>query len=155
MDPLSYNDISMETLQSSIVNATKAIRSSKKRADELTIYKFVKKELHSITNTDVNNTLKILSGMRRIENKPWKDKSSYFLSDNNITDSEPHIPTIMATLLVKTSSTTDILSPSIEDQINSFILSDTEVDNNNLFGTLEVISNAYKHTKYKKITYPR
>ena len=70
MDPLSYNDISMETLQSSIVNATKAIRSSKKRADELTIYKFVKKELHSITNTDVNNTLKILSGMRRIENKP-------------------------------------------------------------------------------------
>ena len=69
MDPLSYNDISMETLQSSIVNATKAIRSSKKRADELTIYKFVKKELHSITNTDVNNTLKILSGMR-IENKP-------------------------------------------------------------------------------------
>ena len=55
MDRLSHNDISMETLQASIVNAIKAIRSSKKRADELTIYKFVKKELHLIINTDVNN----------------------------------------------------------------------------------------------------
>ena len=43
MDGLSHNDISMETLQTSIVNAIKAIRSSKKRADELTVYKFVKK----------------------------------------------------------------------------------------------------------------
>ena len=83
MDRLSHNDISMETLQASIVNAIKAIRSSKKRADELTIYKFVKKELHLIINTDVNNTLKILSRMGRIENKPLKDKSSYFLSDDN------------------------------------------------------------------------
>ena len=73
----------METLQASIVNGIKAIRSSKKRADELTIYKFVKKELHLIINTDVNNTLKILSRMGRIENKPLKDKSSYFLSDDN------------------------------------------------------------------------
>ena len=119
MDGLSHNNISMETLQTSIVNAIKAIRSSKKRADELTVYKFVKKELHLITNTDVNNTLKILSEMGRIENKPSKDKSSYFLSDNNITDSEPHIPTIMATPLVETSWFTDIPSPSIEDQINS------------------------------------
>ena len=83
MDRLSHNDISMETLQASIVNAIKAIRSSKKRADELTIYKFVKNELHLIINTDVNNTLKILSRMGRIENKPLKDKSSYFLSDDN------------------------------------------------------------------------
>ena len=60
MDGLSHNDISMETLQTSIVNTIKAIRSSKKRADELIVYKFVKKELHLITNTDVNNTLKIL-----------------------------------------------------------------------------------------------
>ena len=83
MDRLGHNDISMETLQASIVNAIKAIRSSKKRADELTIYKLVKKELHLITNTDVNNTLKIFSGMGRIENKPSKDKSSYYLSDDN------------------------------------------------------------------------
>ena len=112
----------METLQASIVNAIKAIRSSKKRADELTIYKFVKKELHLITNTDVNNTLKILSRMGRIENKPSKDKSSYFLSENNITDSKPHIPTIMATPLVEASSFTDIPSPNTEDQINRVIL---------------------------------
>ena len=60
MDGSSHNDISMETLQTSVANAIKAIRSSKKRADELTVYKFVKKELHSITNTDINNTVKIL-----------------------------------------------------------------------------------------------
>ena len=72
MDALSHNDISMETLQTCIVNAIKAIRSSKKRADELTVYKFVKKEFHSITNTDINNTLKKLTEMGRIENKPSK-----------------------------------------------------------------------------------
>ena len=60
MDGLSHNDIFMKTLQKSIINAIKAIRLSKKRVDELTVYKFVKKELHLITNTDVNNTLKIL-----------------------------------------------------------------------------------------------
>ena len=151
MDGLSHNNISMETLQTSIVNAIKAIRSSKKRADELTVYKFVKKELHLITNTDVNNTLKILIEMGRIKNKPSKDKSSYFLSENNITDSEPPIPTIMATPLVEASSFTDIPSPSIEDQINSFVSSDTENDNNNSLETLEVIDNAYKYAKYKKI----
>ena len=57
----------------------------------------------------------------------------------------------MATLLVETSSSTDILSPSFEDQINSFVSSDTENDNNNSLKTLEVIDNAYKHAKYKKI----
>ena len=151
MDGLSHNDIFMKTLQKSIINAIKAIRLSKKRVDELTVYKFVKKELHLITNTDVNNTLKILIEMGRIENKPSKDKSSYILSENNIADSEPPIPTIMDTPLVEASSFTDILSPSIEDQINSFVLSDTENDNNNSLETLEVIDNAYKYAKYKKI----
>ena len=152
MDGLSHNNISMETLQTSIVNAIKAIRSSKKRADELTVYKFVKKELHLITNTDVNNTLKILSEMGRIENKPSKDKSSYFLSDHNITDSEPHIPTIMTTRLVETSSFADTLFSSIENQINSFVSSDTKNDNNNSLEIIEVIDNAYKYAKYMKIT---
>ena len=138
MDALSHNDISMETLQTCIVNAIKAIRSSKKRADELTIYKFVKKELHSITNTDINNTLKKLVEMGRIENKPSKDKSSYFLSDNNITDSVPHIPTIMANPLIETNSFNDKLSSSVEDQINPFVSSDTENDNNNSLEALEV-----------------
>ena len=72
MDGLNYNDISMESLQTSIVNAIKAIRSSKKRGNELTVYKFAKKELHLITNMDVNNTLKILSEMRRTENNHQK-----------------------------------------------------------------------------------
>ena len=151
MDGLSHNDISMETLQTSIVNAIKAIRSSKKCADKFTVYKFVKKEIHVITNMDVNNTLKKLGDMGRIEYKPLKRMSSYFLIDNNIIDSEPHIPTIMATPLVETSSFTDIPSPSIEDQINSFVSSDTENDNNNSLETLEVIDNAYKYAKYKKL----
>ena len=57
----------------------------------------------------------------------------------------------MATPLVETSSLTDIPSPSIEDQINSFVSSNTENDNNNSLETLEVIDNAYKYGKYKKI----
>ena len=38
-----------------------------------------------------------------------------------------------------------------EDQINSFVSSDTENDNTNSLETLEVMDNAYKHAKYKKI----
>ena len=72
MDGLSHK----LSLQNCIVNATKAIRSSKKRAEELMVCKFVKKELHSITNTDINNILKILIEMEGIENKPSKDKGS-------------------------------------------------------------------------------
>ena len=102
--------------------------------------------------------LKILIEMGRIENKPSKTKSSCFLSDNNITDSEPHIPTIMATQLVETSSFNDILSASVKDQINSFVSSDIENDNNISLETLAVIGNAYKSAKYKKLRmsyYPR
>ena len=65
MDGFSHNEISMETIQTSIVNTIKAIRSFKKGADELTVYNFVKNELHLIINTDINNTLKILSGIGR------------------------------------------------------------------------------------------
>ena len=151
MDGLSHNDISMETLQTSIVNTIKAIRSSKKCADKFTVYKFFKKEIHVITNMDVNNTLKKLGDMGRIEYKPLKRMSSYFLIDNNIIDSEPHIPTIMATPLVETSSFTDILSPSAKDQINSFVSSDTENDNNNSLETLDAIDNGYKYVNYKKV----
>ena len=60
MDRLSHNDISIETLQTRIVNTIKAIRSSKKRPDELTVHKSVNKELHSITNGVINKTLKKL-----------------------------------------------------------------------------------------------
>ena len=57
----------------------------------------------------------------------------------------------MATPLVETSSFTDILSRSVEDQINSFALSDTENDNTDSLETLIVIDNAYKYVKYKKV----
>ena len=97
MDGLNHNYVSMEILETSIINAIKAISSSKKRADELTVYKFVKKEFQLITNTDINKTLEVLSEMGRIENKPSKDKSFYFLIDKNIIDSQLHISTIMAT----------------------------------------------------------
>ena len=145
MDRLSHNNISMETLQTCIVDSIKAIRSSKKRVDQLTVYKFVKKELHSIINMVINYTLKKITEMGRIENKPSKDKISYFL-----TDFEPHIPTIMTTPVVETSSLNDILFASFEDQIDSFVSSDTEDDNNNSLETLEVIDNVYKYAKYKK-----
>ena len=58
----------------------------------------------------------------------------------------------MANPLVEISSSTDILSPSIEDQIDSFVSSDTENDDNDSLETLEVIDYAYKHAKYKKLT---
>ena len=72
----------MKTLQGSILSAIKAIRSSKKRADELTVYKFIKRELQSITSEEITDTLKTLCEMKLIENKPSNDKSSYFLIDN-------------------------------------------------------------------------
>ena len=57
----------------------------------------------------------------------------------------------MATRLVKTSSFTDILYPSVEDQINYFLSGDTENDNNNSLEMLKVIDNANKYAKYKKM----
>ena len=57
----------------------------------------------------------------------------------------------MATRLVKTSSFTDILYPSVEDQINYFLSGDTENDNNNSLEMRKVIDNANKYTKYKKM----
>ena len=59
--------------------------------------------------------------------------------DNDITDSQPNISTIMATPLVETSPFTDILSPSFEDQTNSFVSSDTGNDNKNSLETPDVI----------------
>ena len=68
--------------------------------------------------------------MGRIENKRSKDKSSsYFLIDNNLTDSQPHILTIIATPLVEISSFTEILSSSVENQSGCFVSSDIENEN--------------------------
>ena len=65
--------------------------------------------------------------MGRIENKPSKDKSYHFLIST----------TINVTPLVETSSFTNILHPSVEDQINSFVSSDIENENNNSSETLD------------------
>ena len=64
--------ISIETLQTSAINAIKAIRSFKKREDELTGYKFLEEDFQLITDTNINNTLKMLSKIGRTENKPSK-----------------------------------------------------------------------------------
>ena len=72
----------METLQTSILSVIKVIRSSKKRADALTVYKFIKRELQSITIEDITDTLKTCE-MRLIENKSSNDKISYFLTGNS------------------------------------------------------------------------
>ena len=150
MDGLNHNDISMETLQTFIVNAIKSI-TSEKRANELTIYEFVKMEFDLITNTDISNTLIVLSEMGRVKNKQSKDENSYFHIDNNIIDSQPLIQAIVATLLVETSSFNDILSLSVEDQIDSFVSGAIENDNNNSLETPDLIDNAYKYIKYKQI----
>ena len=95
----------METLQTSILSAIKVIGSSKKRADKLTVCKFIKRELQSITNEEITDTLKTLCEMKLIENKRSNDKSSYFLIDNfYIVDSQPHIPTTMATPIIEKSA---------------------------------------------------
>ena len=70
----------METLQASVLSAIKAVRLSKKRADELTVYKSIKRELQSITNEEITDTLKTLCELGLIDNKPSNDKSSSFLT---------------------------------------------------------------------------
>ena len=57
----------------------------------------------------------------------------------------------MAIPLVETSSFTDILYPSVENQINSIVSSVIENDNNNSLETLGEIDNAYKYVTYKEI----
>ena len=134
------------------MSIVKAIRSSKKRADELTVYKFIKRELQSITNEEITDTLKTLCEMRLRENKPSNDKSSYFLADNSyIADSQPHIPTIMATTIIEKSASSEILSLTVEDEIDSFVTSDVENNDNDSSETLDLIDSAYKSIRYKKI----
>ena len=142
----------METLQASILSAIKAIRSSKKQTDKLTIYKFIKRELQSITSEEITNTLKTLCEMKLIENKPSNDKSSYFPIDNfYIVDSQPQIPTTMTTPIVEKSTTSETLSPTVEDEIDSFVTSDVESNDNNSSEKLDLIDSAYKNIKYRKI----
>ena len=90
--------------------------------------------------------------MRLIKNKSSNDKSSYFLTDNSyIADSQPHIPTTMATPIIEKSASSEILSPTVEDEIDSFVTSDVENNDNDSSETLDLIDSAYKNIKYEKI----
>ena len=90
--------------------------------------------------------------MRLIENKPSNDKSSYFLIDKfYIADYKPHIPTTIATPIIEKSASSEILSPTAEDEIDSFVTSDVDNNDNDSSETLGLIGSAYKNMKYKKI----
>ena len=84
-----------------------------------------------------------------IEIKPSNDKSSYFLIDK--AESQPHISTIMTTPIIEKSTSAEILSPIVEDEIDSFVTSDVEHNDNDCSETLDLIDSAYKNIKYKKI----
>ena len=141
----------METLQASILIAIKLIRSSKKRADKLTVCKFIKEELQSITN-EITDTLKTLCALVVIENKSSNDKSYYFLMDNfNIADSQSHIPATMATPIIEKRASAEILSPTVEYEIDSFVTSDVENNDSDSSETLGLIDSAYKNIKNKKV----
>ena len=92
--------------------------------------------------------------MRLTENKPSNNKNSYFLTDN------PYIQQILnpifqqqwlATPTIEKSAFSKILSPTVEDEIDSFVTSDVENNYNDSSETLDLIDSAYKNIKYKKI----
>ena len=142
----------MKTILASILSTIKAIRSPKNPADELTVYKFIKRKLQSNTNEEITDTLKILCEMRLIENKPSNDKSSFFFTDNSyIADSQSHISTTAATPIIEKNASSEILSPTAEDEIYFFLTSDVENNDNDSSETLDLIDRAYKNIKYKKI----
>ena len=79
-----------------------------------------------------------------IENKEPNDKSSYILIGNiNIAYSQPHIQTLMATPIIGKSTSVKILSPTFEDEIDSFFTSDVHSNDNDCSETLDLIDSAY------------
>ena len=62
-----------------------------------------------------------------------------------------HIPATIATPIIKISVSSEILSPTVEDEIDSFVTSDVENNDNDSSETLDLIDSAYKNIKYKKI----
>ena len=85
--------------------------------------------------------------MRVIENITSNGKSSFFLIDSiNTEDSQHHITTIMAAPVIA-----EILSPTVEVEIDCFVTSDVKNNDNDCSETLDLIDSAYKNIKYKKI----
>ena len=85
------------------------------------------------------------------KNKPSNNKSYFLIENFNIADSQPHIPTTTATLITEKSASAEILSPTVEDEIDSFVTSDVENNGNDSSETLDLIDSAYKNITYKKI----
>ena len=57
----------------------------------------------------------------------------------------------MATPIIKKCASAEILSHTVEDEIDSFVTSDVENNDNDSSETLDLIDSAYKKIKYKKI----
>ena len=57
----------------------------------------------------------------------------------------------MTTPIIEKSATSETLSPTVEDEIHSFVTSDVESNDNNSSETLDLIDSAYKNIKYRKI----
>ena len=57
----------------------------------------------------------------------------------------------MATPTIEKSASSEILSPTVEDEIDSFVTSDVDNNDNDSSETLDLIDSAYKNIKYKKI----
>ena len=57
----------------------------------------------------------------------------------------------MTTPIIEKSATSETLSPTVEDKIDSFVTSDVESNDNNSSETLDLIDSAYKNIKYRKI----
>ena len=57
----------------------------------------------------------------------------------------------MATPIMEKSASSEILSPTVEDEIDSFVTSDVENNDNDSSETLDLIDSAYKNIKYKKL----
>ena len=62
-----------------------------------------------------------------------------------------HIPTTIATPIIKKSASSEILSPTVDDEFDSFAASDVENNDNDSSGILDFIDSAYKNVEYKKI----
>ena len=72
--------------------------------------------------------------------------TALIISDNfNIAYRQSHIPTTMATPIVRKSASAEILSPTIEDEIDSFVASDVENIHNDSSETLNLIGGACKY----------
>ena len=53
--------------------------------------------------------------------------------------SQPHIPTIIATPVIEKSTSAKILSPTVEDEFDSFVKNDLEDNDNGCSETLDLI----------------